>query len=864
MAGGPAAKVTVRLDTRQAEREAAQFSSTLGKRLVSSGQSAAAVQAALNAAAGAATALGAAAVTAAVRSVDAWRGVETAIAEVQTIADASVLSVDRITSETQALARAHGRSTQAQIKGLYQAISSGVTDATQAFRLLDTANVLATGGLTDTATAIDGLTNVLNAFGLGADKAEDVADSLFTAVRFGKTRMEDLAGSVGQVSSIAAQSGLSFQEMNAALATITTRGVSTSEAVTQLRALLVAVSSQSEQAKKAAASLGLEFSMSALKAKGYAAFLRDLAEATNGSQEMLFKLLGRSEAVNAVLNQTSDGGETLRTTLRGMADDSGAAREAQERMTRTLDHQTKRLRVQLETMSERFGKAIKDSTALSTSVGGLTDSLVALEEWFSKSSDSSDAWLTDLDRHIIKVSKKLSAALQIIKRDYKDLLVDWMGFGAFRSGGSRNKSLVQGPIGAILGVIGGMSDTSNGAASGFNEAPLHVPPVAAELAAQRAAAEVDAITGPHISDELRKARRAAQRDAVAAEKAKQEAIAEAEKEALEKRKETRRRAHEEFKRDSANALEELSDLLNTSIGMDASNPYRSNDQDGALAELAALLRSDLSGGVSNPYTDTDWVGKTEDQYKRHLDVTRAYADQLLTLEMQIAQQTASSLEERIMLEHDARQRISSMDTESIRARVDTAQMEVQLLDMRSQALEMFGAALAQTLAATAQDIARGEFSFRKFIGSMITSLGQGLIQIGSAAVAAGTVGMLAGWLAPQTGGLAAIGAGAAAIGVGTGMLAIGGAIGGQASGGAAFSGASSRGFAGSRVGRSSFATDIPNRQPDALGSSGGGNVQNVYNFSFAGAMLGGSQRAITAGFKKMIQDENLTLANAGG
>ena len=69
-----------------------------------------------------------------------------------------------LTTNVRALTREFGGDHVTEAKALYQIISAGATDAAQATDLLRVSNQLALGGVTDVATAADGLTTILNAW----------------------------------------------------------------------------------------------------------------------------------------------------------------------------------------------------------------------------------------------------------------------------------------------------------------------------------------------------------------------------------------------------------------------------------------------------------------------------------------------------------------------------------------------------------------------------------------------------------------------------------------------------------------------------------------------------------------------------
>ena len=92
-------------------------------------------------------------------------------------------------------------------KALYQIVSAG-HDGANGMEILEVSAKAATGGLTETATAADAITTILNAYGMQADKAKSVSDKLFTTVRLGKTTFGELGTSIAQAAPIAASFGI--------------------------------------------------------------------------------------------------------------------------------------------------------------------------------------------------------------------------------------------------------------------------------------------------------------------------------------------------------------------------------------------------------------------------------------------------------------------------------------------------------------------------------------------------------------------------------------------------------------------------------------------------------------------------------
>ena len=104
--------------------------------------------------------------------------------------------------------------------------------------MLEIAAKAAVGGVTDTRTAADGLTSIMNAYKIEVGQAANVSDKMFTAVKLGKTNFAEISASISQVAPLAASFGVSIDDVLAALATLTKSGTPTAQAMTQIRSAI--------------------------------------------------------------------------------------------------------------------------------------------------------------------------------------------------------------------------------------------------------------------------------------------------------------------------------------------------------------------------------------------------------------------------------------------------------------------------------------------------------------------------------------------------------------------------------------------------------------------------------------------------
>ena len=294
----------------------------------------------------------------AARSIPAYRAQNAALAEVSTLIEGTVEEIEALDNASQRFAAQFGGSATQQVEAFYQAISAGVGDVEDATDFLASANVLAQAGVTDITTSVDALSSALNAYASEGLSAAEASDILFSGVRAGKTTLDELGSSLGNVIPIASSVGVGLDEVVAATAALTTQGQSTSIAVTGIRQVLASVLKPTKEAADLAAELGIEFDVAALKSKGLADFIADIAERTGGSQEALAQLFGSVEALNAVLALTGDAGDVLDSTLADIAVSAGITQEAAEKVGQSLDQRLNRQLAILSNAGLRVGEAL--------------------------------------------------------------------------------------------------------------------------------------------------------------------------------------------------------------------------------------------------------------------------------------------------------------------------------------------------------------------------------------------------------------------------------------------------------------------------------------------------------------------------
>ncbi len=294
------------------------------------------------------------------RPLQSAKAFEAAIAEVTTETDEATFSTKAMRDISLQLAGTFGKMPVEEAKGLYQAVAAGATDAASATALMTVANKLAIGGVTDTTTAIDGITTALNAYGLAyTDKnIIGVSDAFFVAMADGKTKVGELASQIGRVAPSAKALGISFDEVLASVSAMTGQGLKADMAITGLHGALANIVHPAGDAGAEASRLKIKFNQTELAAKGWKGFLDEITHAAGFNATSMSKLFNSVEGLNAIQALTADGSKKFNSILGDMANKSGRTNNAFDKMSTTLEFAENRFDALKEVASVLIGDAL--------------------------------------------------------------------------------------------------------------------------------------------------------------------------------------------------------------------------------------------------------------------------------------------------------------------------------------------------------------------------------------------------------------------------------------------------------------------------------------------------------------------------
>lgn len=255
--------------------------------------------------------------------------------------------------------------------------ANAVENMAKAQDILKEASMAATGGLTDTKTAVDIMTTVMNTYGKEAGSIEHINDVLFKTVELGKVSYGELARSMSFVLGQATASKIPFEELSAIIATLTDKGQSSSIAARELRTMIGALTNPTKAAKEAMNQYGFWVDQNTLANDGLAETIKKVVTATGANQQAMKAVFRENTAVSAATLLATENFKLLNETLvQYGANLDGTGHAAFEEKMKSLANQWKSLKVQVEAMVLTYGaKLVPTITSVLDHLNKMTQSM---------------------------------------------------------------------------------------------------------------------------------------------------------------------------------------------------------------------------------------------------------------------------------------------------------------------------------------------------------------------------------------------------------------------------------------------------------------------------------------------------------
>lgn len=208
----------------------------------------------------------------------------------------------------------------------YYDIAGGVTDASVRMDLLNAAVLTAQAGNADLTATTQALISVMNSYGFAAEQAGFASDVLTRTVGMGVGTMDQFAAALPTVTGLANSMGVSFDDLAAATAYLTTQGNTAAQATTQIGSMMSALLNPSNDMRDALRALGFESGRAAVQELGLVGTYQALAR--EFGIDAIGPLVGRMEGMRGVTALLGEDFAEFSTTFAEGIDGATASAEA--------------------------------------------------------------------------------------------------------------------------------------------------------------------------------------------------------------------------------------------------------------------------------------------------------------------------------------------------------------------------------------------------------------------------------------------------------------------------------------------------------------------------------------------------------
>ena len=272
---------------------------------------------------------------------------EGALVEVQARTGATAKEMDKVRNAALAMGKSGRSSAHAATEAMLELLTSG-QDVNEAVSSLPHVFNLSAAGAIEMGRAADGVTDTLAQFNLGVEDMADVVDTLVKGAAVSSADVGDLLDSLANVGPVAANFGMSVDEVVASLAVLAENGIKGAEAGTQFKSMLTQMNTK--EAKAQLDELGVSLTDAEGNFRPLNNVLGDLKKAVEGLPEAekatVIKTIAGAYgqvALTALL-----GGVSIETMNQKMRESVGAAETATS-MTEGFGNKLNTLKNKIET-----------------------------------------------------------------------------------------------------------------------------------------------------------------------------------------------------------------------------------------------------------------------------------------------------------------------------------------------------------------------------------------------------------------------------------------------------------------------------------------------------------------------------------
>ena len=240
------------------------------------------------------------------------------IAEIQSISQDVPLTFNKWAEGLRGVSDAYGLDLLETVESGYQAISNQVAKGAESFTFMSEAAKFATATMTSLPDSVNLISSAMNAFGYSVEDSEYIAASFFKTIELGRIRGSEIANTYGNVAVVAAQLGVTMNDLNTMLAMTSIKGMKARVVMTHMRGVLNSLLKPTQAMKAFFKELGVESGQMAIDYYTLAGVMKKMATYTGEHAAEIAKLVPRIRGIPVALIATSKEGQNYADTLKKM------------------------------------------------------------------------------------------------------------------------------------------------------------------------------------------------------------------------------------------------------------------------------------------------------------------------------------------------------------------------------------------------------------------------------------------------------------------------------------------------------------------------------------------------------------------
>ncbi len=253
---------------------------------------------------------------------------EYSMTQIETLVGRSAQEVETLKGSVLGLSGETGRAPKELADAMFFITSAGL-DAASATAALEYSAKAAAVGLGDTVVVADAVTNAMNGYGMSAEGAAYATDVLAKTVEQGKASAADLAPQFGRLIPMAAELGISFDQVGGGLAFLTRASGDAAMSATQLSGVMKSFLKPSQMAKKVLEEIGVDLhELRAAASTDLLGALQGLREKLEANGLEMSNVFEDIRGLNGALQLTGVATGAAREVFDELADSTGKLDEA--------------------------------------------------------------------------------------------------------------------------------------------------------------------------------------------------------------------------------------------------------------------------------------------------------------------------------------------------------------------------------------------------------------------------------------------------------------------------------------------------------------------------------------------------------